>query len=167
MAETDKTKEAETDTPEAEAQINLETLSGDVRDAMLNRIRHLQKPWAQMTEAEQRECAEGIAMAAHHFVREAVRELSSYEWPHAVVKLGEIKIAGSDKGIEGKISCANIEHNRTVLGENVGGFCMLLMVDSETFMAERAPVQIDPDQPELPEGEDQAEVDQQPEPEAA
>jgi len=144
--------------------IDIDTLSGDLRDAMLNRIRHLQKPWAQMTEAEQRETAEGIAMAARYLVREAVRELTAYEWPHAVVKLHEIKIASSDKGIEAKISAANIECNRSVLGENVGTFCTLLMVDSETFMAERAPVAIDPDQPELPTG---GEEEDGPESEAA
>ena len=126
----------------------LETLRGDVRDVMLGRIRTAQKPWQQMTEAEQRDLASAIDMAAGDMVRRTVRLLTSYEWPHAVVSLGEVKIKG-EKGIEAKVSCANIEHNRTVLGEHVGSYVTMLMVDSDTFMAERAPVQIDPDQPAM------------------
>ncbi len=47
------------ETVPADDGIDLETatLSGDLRDAMLTRIRNLQKPWAQMTEAEQYDCA--------------------------------------------------------------------------------------------------------------
>lgn len=136
------------------ANIELETLYGDVRDAMLTRFRTMPKPWEQMTEAEQLDAVNGISMTAGHLVREAVRLLTNYEWPRAVVKLHEIKIAGGDKGIEAKVSAQNIEVNRTVLGENVGALCVLLMVDSDTFMGSRGPVEIEPDQPELPVGEE-------------
>ncbi|MDD7973428.1 hypothetical protein [Roseinatronobacter alkalisoli] len=146
-----------TDASENTEELQIETLSGDLRDAMLMRIRNINRPWSLLTEQEQREMAEGLDMAARHLVRNAVRLLNDYEWPHAVVKLHEIKIAGSDKGIEAKVSASNIEHNRSVLGENVGDYCMLLMVDSDTFMAERAPAAIDPDQPELP-GSDESEA---------
>ena len=41
----------------------LGTLMGDMRDAMLMRIRTLQKPWPQMSEQEQTDCANGIELA--------------------------------------------------------------------------------------------------------
>lgn len=126
----------------------LDTLMGDMRDAMLQRIRTLQKPWAQMSEAEQADCANGVELAARDMVRKTVRLLNKHEWPHTVVELAEMKIGGT-KGIEAKIACANISHNRETLGDHVGTQVMILMVDSETFMAARAPVEIDKDQPEL------------------
>lgn len=134
------------DAPDFDPELG--TLMGDVRDAILMRIRTLQKPWAQMTEAEQADCANGVELSARDMIRKTVRLLNSFEWPHAVVTLGEVKIKG-EKGIEAKIVCTNIEHNRTVLGEHVGDHIMVLMVDSDTFMAERKPVQIDKDQPSL------------------
>ena len=143
-----------TDASEQTEELQIETLSGDLRDALLMRVRDMKRPWSLLTEQEQREMAEGLDMAARHLVRNAVRLLNDFEWPHAVVKLHEIKIAGGDKGIEAKISAANLECNRSVLGENVGTYCMLLMVDSDTFMAERGPAAVDPDQPELPGGDE-------------
>lgn len=127
----------------------LDTLMGDTRDAMLQRIRTLQKPWAQMSEAEQMDCANGVELAAKDIIRKTVRLLNQHEWPHAVVELVEMKIGGT-KGIEAKIACANISHNRETLGDHIGTQIMLMMVDSGTFMNARAPAQIDKDQPELP-----------------
>lgn len=80
--------------------------------------------------------------------RRMVKLLTSYEWPHAAVVLGEVKIKG-EKGIEAKIACSNVEHNRNVLGDHVGQHVMVLMVDSDEFMAERAPVKITPNQSQL------------------
>lgn len=140
--ETDQTDDAPDFDPE------LGTLMGDMRDAMLQRIRTLQKPWAQMTEQEQGDCANGIELAARDMIRKTVRMLNRHEWPHTVVELAEMKIGGT-KGIEAKIACANISHNRETLGDHVGTQVMLVMVDSETFMAQRAPARIDKDQPEL------------------
>ena len=128
--------------------LELDTLSGDIRDAFLTRFRNAPKPWQQMTEEEQYDFANGVELLAKDVVRRSVRLVTAYDFPHAVVALGEVKIKG-EKGIEAKIVATNIEHNRNVLGDHVGEFCMLLMVDSETFMAERAPVEISPDQPEM------------------
>lgn len=126
----------------------LDTLMGDLRDVMLMRIRTLRKPWQQMSEAEQTDCANGVELGAKEIIRKTVRMLTSYDWPHTVVSLGQVTIKG-EKGIEAKIECSNIQHNREVLGEHVGQMVMVMMVDSDTFMAARAPVQIDRDQPEM------------------
>lgn len=151
------------DAPDFDPQ--LDSLMGDMRDVILQRIRTLQKPWAQMSEQEQVDCANGTELAAKDMIRKTVRLLNQHEWPTAVVELSEMKIGGT-KGIEAKIACANVSHNREVLGDYVGTQVMLMMVDSDSFMAARAPAKIDKDQPELPmEGE--AEPEEQPEEEAA
>ena len=127
------------------------TLAGELRDAMLTRFRDMQKPWAQMSEDEQREFSEGINFAARSLVRGAVRAVTKFEWPRCIVHLGEIKIVGGEKArIEGKVVASNFEENRNVLGDHVNTDVLLICVDSDSFMGERDPVQIDPDQPELP-----------------
>ena len=132
--------------------LKLETLSGDIRDVLLMTIRDLKRPWSMPTADEQRDVANRMEMASSHLVRKTVSLMVDFEFPRAVVALGEVKIKG-EKGIEAKITCTNIEHNRTVLGEHVGAMVMMLMVDSEQFMADRQPVEIAPDQPELPDNE--------------
>jgi len=131
-------------------ELHIETLAGDLRDAMLMRIRAINMPWSMMTQEKQSDLANGLDLAARDLVRGAVRLLTDFDFPRAVVTLGDVKIIGGDKArIEGKITAPNIFDYRELLGEHVGDTVMILMVDSEAFMAARAPVKTDPDQPEL------------------
>lgn len=131
-----------------EDDLHLDTLMGDIRDAMLSRIRHMKTSWGLCTEAEQAEIANGLELAAKQLVRDVVRQLTAHEFPHAVVSLGEVKIGGS-KGIEAKINCQNIELNRNVLGDHVGQMVQIVMIDSDKFMGERDPADIQPDQGDM------------------
>lgn len=133
--------------------MQLETLFGDCRDAMLQRIQTMKTSWSLCNEAEQAEIINGLELAAKSIVRAAVREVTRHDFAHAVVTLGEVKIKG-EKGIEAKITCANIEHNRTVLGEHVGSMVQVVMIDSEDFMNERGPAKPDPDQKSWLDGQD-------------
>lgn len=143
-------------------EFDLKTLSGDLRDAMLSRIRQMRTTWPLCTEAEQADIVNGLDMAARAMVKEVVRLLTGYDFPRAAVTLGEVKIKG-EKGIEAKITCPNIEVYRSVLGEHVGDMVLLLMVDSDKFLADRATPDIQPDQADLfaappPEGIDDVET---------
>lgn len=131
-----------------EPELKLDTLMGDIRDAMLSRIKTMKTSWPLCTEAEQCEIVNGLELAARNLVRGVVREMTAHKFPHAVVTLGEIKIKG-EKGIEGKITCTNIEHNRTVLGEHVSQMVQIVMVDSDVFMGQRNDPDIQPDQPDM------------------
>ena len=128
--------------------LQLDTLRGDIRDAMLNRIRHMKTSWSLCTEAEQNEIVNGLELAAKNLVRGVVRQLTAHEFPHAVVTLGEVKIGGS-KGIEAKITCPNIEVNRNTLGDHVGEMVQIVMIDSDKFMGEREPADVQPDQGDM------------------
>ena len=131
-----------------EDDLQLDTLRGDIRDAMLNRIRHMKTSWSLCTEAEQNEIVNGLELAAKNLVRGVVRQLTAHEFPHAVVTLGEVKIGGS-KGIEAKITCTNIEVNRNTLGDHVGEMVQIVMIDSDKFMGERDPADVQPDQGDM------------------
>ncbi len=132
-----------------EPDLELSTLSGDLRDEMLTRVKHLKATWNLLSQGEQQEVANGLELFAKRLVRRAVHLETRQEFPHTAVTLAEMKIKGG-KAIEAKIICDNIEHNRTVLGENIGELVQIVMIDSERFMAERAPAATDPDQPGLP-----------------
>lgn len=122
-----------------QAQLNplsLDTLYGDVRDALVTRFQHTKKPWEQMTEQEQREVVEAFGTTARHMIRGVVSLMTDYAFPRAVVTLGQVNIKDK-KVIEAKITCQNIEDYRSVLGEAVGEDMILLAVDSDVFMSQR------------------------------
>lgn len=116
--------------------LSLETLFGDVRDALVTRFQHTRKPWEQMTEQEQRELVEAFGQTSKHIIRGVVSLMTAYEFPRAVVTLGQVNIKDK-KTIEAKIVVQNIEEYRSVLGEAVGEDMILLAVDSDVFMAQR------------------------------
>jgi len=140
--------EIEHDMEGGEIDLQLDTLMGDIRDEMLSRVKHLKATWNLLGESEQHEVANGLELFARSLIRKTVGALNKHEFPHAVVTLSEFRVKGG-KDIEAKIACPNIELNREALGNHVGDMCMLVMADSETFFAERAPVKTDPDQPGL------------------
>ena len=129
------------------SDMDLDTLMGDIRDEMLSRMKHMKATWTLLSQSEQSEIGNGLELFAKNLIRKAVGMLNKHEWPKAIITLEELKIA--DKGLVGKITAQNIAVNRDAMGEHVGETCMLLMVDSETFFGERAPVKTDPDQPGL------------------
>ena len=116
--------------------LSLDTLFGDVRDALVTRFQHTRKPWEQMTEREQREVVEAFGQTAKHIIRGVVSLMTDYAFPRAVITLGQVNIKDK-KVIEAKITCQNIEEFRAVLGEAVGDDMILLAVDSDVFMAQR------------------------------
>ena len=135
--------------PVKDEEITLETLSGDIRDVLLSRFRTARRPWEQMVEQERRDLTGAFDLAARDLVRKVVRLATGFEFPRVPVVLGQVNIKGG-KGIEAKITCPNVSTSRDVLGGHVGDMVLMLMVDSERFMAERKPIDIPPDQAGLP-----------------
>ena len=121
----------------------LSKLMGDMRDFMLGRIRNNWKPWQQMTVDEQQLLVNAVEQQARDTIRGTVRALNDHDWPHCTVILGQVTIKGGDKGIEAKITCANIGHNRDILGEYVDKPVMVIMTEAETFFGQRGKVVLD------------------------
>lgn len=159
MTKKNQTPDEDKDFEEVEGAITvdlqLETLSGDIRDEMLKRIRMRQTSWRMMTEGEQSDEIEALGMLSRQLVRRAVALLTKHEFPHVIAGLNEFKVKGG-KDIEVKLTCDNISLYREALGDRTGQMCMLLMVDSEEFFGEREEAKADPDQPglDLPIAED-------------
>lgn len=133
------------------SDFQLSTLSGDVRDAVLARFRSFDKCWRDMNEAEQNDAAHALDFAAREAVKRVVRLITDYEWPSVAVEIRDMKVVPGDKArIEAKVIAERADENMVVLGKAVGTHAMLLMIDSATFLGERAPVRTDADQPDLP-----------------
>jgi len=103
------------------------TLTGDLRDAMLQRIMHLQKPWAQMTEEEQGDQIAGVSAAA-------------------VCSSANVKA----DGIEVKLTISRSAEERHVLLDAVGSPVFITPAEVAEFIGERAPAKPTPNQSSIP-----------------
>lgn len=135
-------------------ELQLETLSGDLRDEMLIVIKQMKSPWSMLSENDQRALGERLGHISKDLIGRSARLITDHEFQSARVKLDKIAIIGGDKAeIQGTIKCNNTSENREILGSRTGAFITLIGLNIDEFFGERAPVETDADQPDLPMGQ--------------
>lgn len=129
------------------ADIAAETLSGDVRDAILGQIRALQKPYARCSQDEQREVIEHAAKVANGLVRNAVEIIASHgrKVIHSTVEQITVK-----DGIKVVLKSANTEAALSELGNCIGKQVLIIISDASDFTGEKQEVKPEPDQQVIP-----------------
>jgi hypothetical protein len=128
------------------AELNIPTLRGDVRDALLEHVKSLPKPWPQMSELEQDAAIARAETLADKLVRQAVALAASRGFEHYEVSLGKYAI---DKAIEGKFSAPYSTDLVEALGTRRGATFLLVPRDLSDFQGARAAAVASPDQPSL------------------
>ena len=122
------------------------TLSGDIRDFLLDRVKNLGKPWPAMTEQEQRDQIMAAKEAAVRLVRKTA-ELIAAEGRKAMV--GQlVKVQIKDK-IQCQIDFAKTDECRHELFDSQGLSVLLVVADAQPFIGERGPAEASPDQGDL------------------
>ena len=120
------------------------TLTGDIRDFLVDRLRNFPKPWAQMTESEQEREIEAATSAAQTLVKEAVKIISSDGRQTVPAKLEKITLKDGCK-IELSSSSGWISELAGALNNDV----LIVTNSADEYAGERAPCKADPDEPEL------------------
>jgi hypothetical protein len=129
--------------------LNTETLMGDLRGAILDRLRAMPKPWTVMNEREQADMIEGVDRVSRHLVAQAVRLIAANG--HATIPATLVQCAMKD-GIKVVLEVSKFDQQRHQLMDAVvaGAAAHIVLADAEPFMGEREPVKPDPDQPAMP-----------------
>lgn len=112
------------------------TLLGDLRDALLDRLRNMPKPWAKMSEDEQREQANGCERVAEHLVNEATRIIASKGFPSINGKLVKAQVKD---GMQLQIDVSRHDQQRLTIIDSVGGVVLLVIPQPDMFMGEKEP----------------------------
>lgn len=135
-------------TPITDETIDLasETLSGDIRDFLLDRIKTFGKPWVAMTEDEQREQIISAKEAANHLVREAVKIIASEGRKVIAATLDKVTVKD---GIKAEISLAKTDELRHELIDSQGQAVLVVVAGVEEFQGERAPADPMPNQVDM------------------
>lgn len=129
------------------AAAETETLSGDVRDALLTHLRSIKVPWAMLSEEEQQEHITAISNTAEHAVRRIVGLVAGGGMPAVI---GTIKKFTVTDAIKVEFLVSSLVANICALAEHGKTQAVLVLSNATEFLGEHAPAKPDPDQPDLP-----------------
>ena len=142
-----KAETADADKPDF-VTLATETLMGDLRDFVLDRLKHEHNPipWQMRPEKDQIEVIHSVESAMRTWVHRAVTLIAAQGQRAARGQL--IKFQAKD-GIQMQINLAASEPLRHDLMDNVGATVLITIADVDQFQGERSPVKINKDQPEI------------------
>lgn len=125
-----------------------ETLTGDLRDFILQRLRYEQSklPWNKRSETEQLETVHQVEAAVRTAVGNAVELIASHG--RAVIR-ATIETVTIKDGIKATLSMSKFDENRHMLADAQGGTVLLVLADADEFVGEQGAVEIIPDQPTM------------------
>lgn len=122
------------------------TVTGDVRDFLLDRVKTMGKPWTAMSEDDQRDQIYACKSAAEHLVRTVVQVIAAAGRKVIVGQL--VKVNVKDK-IQAQVDFSKLDEQRHELFDSVGTPVLLVVADAEQFTGERAPAEPIPDQQDM------------------
>ena len=128
--------------------VAVETLSGDVRDFILDRLKHEQnkRPWHERSEAEQRDTVHAVEAHVTGLLRQAVELIAAQGRRTIRATLEAVTIKD---GIKATVSLSKFDPQRHSLSDAQGASILIVVADPEEFQGERGPVEITPDQATL------------------
>jgi len=134
--------------PTTEYNLDPRTLSGDLRSAIMDRIRALDVGWGMMPQSHQKALAHEIDDMCKHLVKEAVNLIAAEGRPVILADCGEIK-ATLKNTIEAKVAIRATDERAYDLFMSAGQPILLVVTDVEKFLGEKAPEETQPDAPDM------------------
>lgn len=130
------------------AEMAAATLTGDLRDFILDRLRHEQskQPWHKRSEADQRDTVHQVEAAVRHAVSQAVEIIAGHGRRAIRAHVESVTIK---EGYKAVLTMSRADENRHKLADATGYAVLVVIADPEEFTGERAPVDIVPDQSTL------------------
>lgn len=123
--------------------LQVDTLTGDLRDVLLTHVRSMEDPWSKLPEYRQAEKIQAIQKCAEDLVRKSVQIVAHQGFPHVSVTTGKWEI-GDVIGM--KIGISRSVDNITKLAEHGNGAAVLVLVEPGEFFGQRQAARAEPDQ---------------------
>lgn len=130
-----------------EPTLDTETLFGDLRDAILDRLKAMPKPWTVMSENEQRDLIIGVEMATRHLINSAVTLIAANGHPTIKATLASATVKD---GIKAVLQMSMHDPMRHELMDAVGKPVVVVVAEVAQFLGEKSPAKPDPQEPALP-----------------
>jgi len=151
--EADKEAETEAQHRERVAAIARETMTGDLRDCILDFLKHNNNPlpWNVQGEGAQRDTVEKVTKAVQTAVEKCVLLIASDARPTIVANLKKVTVADE---IKAEVTLGKGDPQRHNLIDAQGMTVLIIVTDSAPYEGEKAPVDIKADQGNLIDGDD-------------
>ena len=133
--------------PEDNTEIAKETMTGDLRDILLDILRNHSKSWNELTEDEQRTLAADVQERCEFVVAKAVNVLAADGRPVIEGHLEQVTVKDGFKAV---ITMSKEHALRHSLVDAQGFAVLVVVTDADQYKGERAPAEIDPNQRKLP-----------------
>jgi len=126
-----------------------ETMTGDLRDCLLDFLKHDKNPlpWDMRTEEGQREAVAKVEAAVNLAVEKAVRIIASDGRATIEAELDQVTTKDS---IKATLIIKRDHYLRHDLNDSVKQTVLLVVGGSDPYFGQRKPVTIKPDEPHLP-----------------
>ena len=134
----------------AHLRVALDTMRGDLRSGILDRMRGMPKPWTVLSEFEQNTMIQSIDRLATNMVRQCLAMVAGqgFESTQGVLIQAKMKNA-----LQIQIDFSRHDRLRHAIQDAVGEEVTIVLVNAEAFMGERESDEPEPDQPALIDGE--------------
>lgn len=135
-----------------------ETLMGDLRDFVLDRLKHEHNPipWQMQGEEAQRETIQRVESAMRTWVHRAVTLIAAQGQKAARGSL--IKFVIKD-GIQMQVNLAASDSLRHALADHVGNSVLVIIADVDQHQGARGEVKVTPDQGDILDEDPDAEAE--------
>jgi hypothetical protein len=122
-----------------------ETMAGDIRDFILDRLKHEHQPlpWNMRGEEDQKDTIARVASAVTALVRKAVQAIAADGRKVIKARLAQVTVKD---GIKGVVEVMQSDPLRHQLIDATGLDILLVVSDASVFEGTRGDVPIDPDQ---------------------
>lgn len=131
--------------------VNADTLTGDLRDALLTHMRAMETPWSKLSEAKQAEKIEAVTKMAESLVQEAVDAIAARGLPSLVIEVGKFTVDGAE--MKGAFTCFASDENLLRIRHLSNARAVFVLASPDAFYGERSAAETDRDEPELPIGD--------------
>lgn len=129
-----------------------ETLSGDIRDALLTHVRSMETPWSKMSEKAQSDKIYAISNAAENLVRRAVKIIAAQGHEPMFGRIAKFTVKDE---IKAELIAGSSVQNIEKVAENISQPCIIIFANPDQFIGQKADAKPDPDQPDLIDDEDE------------
>ncbi|MEM9014063.1 MAG: hypothetical protein AAGB02_03045 [Pseudomonadota bacterium] len=123
-----------------------ETLTGDLRDGILERVRNVPDAWHKLKEVDQQRQIDLCTQAAERFVRDAVQLIEARGAAATPAKLTRVGVKGDLQLVLAVPSSSEIRHE---IVDAVESTVIVVIANPDEFFGEREETKADPDQRDL------------------
>lgn len=139
------------------ARIARTTMVGDLRDLVIQILKDPKftgKAWQDMKETEQKDVTHKIVSRVESSVIRAVDVIRASGQPNIKALIKQVTVKD---GVKIALECSKAHERLHELVDAQGDHVLLVLTDEEEYVGERAPVEYDKDEPELPIDEEEGE----------